>query len=210
MPCSYLSLTLHSFFLGYNDTISKALDAATPCNSAKSTSYRVYQQNLPIYDGRYDITAITPTTAIPIQLFHPVFGHFLDNIANQNLIILDETLNAVTSFMGVASAIHEDERNRKKKVVPPLSAALHAGFTQIVNLDFTFLDNCVTETLANGIPETVSLLIVEDKREVGEGGSDPSTQAGLSMIRYWAQKNVRPSGNSTQLSLTKHLFHSMV
>ena len=106
-------------------------------------------------------------------------------------------------LVAVASAIYTKEDHQKKSVTPHLSTALCTGFMQIVNLDLTSLDNSITVTLTHGIPKTVSLLIVEDKQEVGEGGSYPSTQADLSMIWHWAQENVHPSRTSTQLSLTK-------
>ena len=80
--------------------------------------------------------------------------------------------------------------------------------TKIVNLDLTSADGAVSVTLIGDIHETVAILQAEDKREFGEGGSDPSTQAGLSMIRNWVQHNVRVLGFSTQLSLTKLFSHS--
>jgi thiamine kinase-like enzyme len=36
------------------------------------------------------------------------------------------------------------------------------------------------------------LFLEEDKNELGDGGSDPSTQTGLSIARCWAQDKVRP------------------
>ena len=38
-----------------------------------------------------------------------------------------------------------------------------------------------------------SCLFEEDKKEIGDGGSDPSTQAGLSAAHSWAQKEVYDS-----------------
>jgi hypothetical protein len=71
---------------GYSATISKATNADTPSKSAKSTGYQMYQRNLPIYDGRYDVNCPISTTAPPVQLFHPVFGHFLDDMQTGNWI----------------------------------------------------------------------------------------------------------------------------
>ena len=57
----------------------------------------MYQRNLPIYDGRYDANCPISTTAPPVQLFHPVFGHFLDDIADEKLDVPREILRAAAS-----------------------------------------------------------------------------------------------------------------
>jgi len=160
----------------------------------KSNAYRCYQRNLPIYDGRYDVKYPTETTAPPLQLFHPVFGHFLDDIADEKMDIPDETLRAAADFMASASGIYE-EPIRQSAILPHLSAALSIGMTQVVNLDRTCPDGAVIATLTD-IPETATLLVDEQKRDLGEG-ADPSIQAGLSMIRFWAQENHRIISENT-------------
>ena len=187
---SHTTFFFHSSLPGYSATISKATNADTPSKSAKSTGYRMYQRNLPIYDGRYDVNCSISTTAPPVQLFHPVFGHFLDDIADEKLDVPQEILRAASCFMASASGIYEKEDHQKLAIFPHLTAALSMGMTKIVNLDLTSPDGAISLPLAGDIHETVALLLVEDKREVGEGGSDPSIQAGLSMIRFWAQDNV--------------------
>jgi hypothetical protein len=158
----------------------------------------MYQRNLPIYDGRYDVNCPISTTAAPVQLFHPVFGHFLDDIADEKLDVSPDILRAAACFMGAASGIYEKEDHRKQAIFPHLAAALSTGMTQIVNPDLTSPDGAVSLPLVGDIYETVSPLLAEDKREVGEGGSDPSIQAGLSMARFWAQENVCTLGISAQ------------
>jgi hypothetical protein len=71
--------------------------------------------------------------------------------------------------------------------------------TKIVNLDLTSPDGAILLPLMGDIHETVALLLAGDKRKIGEGGSDPSIQAGLSMIQFWTQDNVRTLGISAQL-----------
>jgi hypothetical protein len=70
---------------GYSATISKATNVDRPFKSAKSTGYRMYQRDLPIYDGRYDVNCPISTAAPPVQLFHLVFGPFRDDIADEKL-----------------------------------------------------------------------------------------------------------------------------
>jgi hypothetical protein len=158
----------------------------------------MYQRNLPIYDGRYDVNCPISTTAHPVQLFHPVFGHFLDDIVDEKLDVPQEILRAATCFIASASGIYEKEDHRKQAIFPHLAVALSTGMTKIVNLDLTFPDGATSLPLAGDIC-TVAPLLAKDKREVGEGGSEPSIQAGLSMIRFWAQDNVCMLGIPAQL-----------
>jgi hypothetical protein len=72
------------------------------------------------------------------------------------------------------------ENKLSSLILPRLST----GMTKIVNLDLTSPDGAISFPLAGDIYETVAPLLAEDKQEVGEGGSDPSIQAGLSMIRF--------------------------
>jgi hypothetical protein len=81
---------------GYSATISKVTNAKTPSKSA-------------IYDGRYDVNCPISTTAPPVQLFHPVFGHFLDDIADEKIEVPQEVLQAAACFMASASGIYENE-----------------------------------------------------------------------------------------------------
>jgi hypothetical protein len=123
----------------------------------------------------------------------------LDDIADEKMEIPQEILQAAACLMASASGIYENEDQRKPAIFPHLSAALSAGMTKIVNLDLTSPDGAISLPLMGDIYETVALLLAEDKREIGEGGSDPSIQVGLSMIRFWAQDNVRTLGISVQL-----------
>jgi hypothetical protein len=86
--------------------------------------------------------------------------------------------------MESASVIYENEDHRKPAIFLHLAAALSAGMTEIVTLDLTSPDGAISLPLMGDIHETVALLLAEDKREIGEGGSDPSIQADLSMIRF--------------------------
>jgi hypothetical protein len=108
---------------GYSATISKATKADTPSKSAKSTGYRTYQRNLPIYDGRYDVDFRISMTAPPVQLFHPAISHFLDDIADEKLDIPQQTLQAAACFMAAASGIYEKEDGNQPSslILPRLS-----------------------------------------------------------------------------------------
>jgi hypothetical protein len=44
--------------------------------------------------------------------------------------------------------------------------------------------------LVRDLSESALVLLKEDKNEIGDGGCDPSTQAGLSAVRFWVQFEV--------------------
>jgi len=73
-------------------------------------------------------------------------------------------------------------------LAPLLCAILDVNIQTILNED---------KTNPDGIAEVVKNMLLfltflqEDKNEFGDGGSDPSTQAGLSAGRCWAQPRVR-------------------
>ena len=149
----------------------------------------MYQQNSPIYDGRYDVKKPIETTAPPIQLFHPVFGHFLDDLSNTSPVP-PEITKATVGYMRASSAIYDHEAHRRAALDPHLGRILGSGMGTVVNADGTSPDGALPITLTKGACETVVALLKEEKNNLGDGGCDPSTQVGLSMTRFWAQDQV--------------------
>lgn len=70
-----------------------------------------------------------------------------------------------------------------------------------MNDDKTYADG-VVELITEG--RHILLLLKEDKNEFRDGGSDPSTQAGLSAARHWAQSRVFCINCSSSSSLIIH------
>ena len=180
------------WFVGFERTITKILKAKSPSESAKSTEYQAYQHEFPIYDGRYDVKKPTRTISPPIQLFHPVFAHFLDDICDSGgaLVVPDEVGRATVRYMHASSGIYDSEAHRRRNTGPLLREILGMGMSNVVNTDGTSSDGLVEVSLVGDWHESVAALLREDKRDFGDGGSDPSIQAGLSMARYWAQPEV--------------------
>ncbi|KAJ6494397.1 hypothetical protein C8R45DRAFT_824657 [Mycena sanguinolenta] len=132
------------------------------------------------------------TLAPPIQLYNPVFAHFLDDVANPALEVPDEVALATADLMCKASAIYDNENTRRNKILPVLKNAISYGITQLISDDRTTPDGGVIWTMSgkDAPPnEAVALLIEEEKRELGEDGCDASIRASFSMLRYWAQSN---------------------
>ena len=140
-----------------------------------------------IYDGRYKADNPKTSAAPPIQLFHPIFGHFLDDITSSHNIPDDIILQTI-EYMKAASAIYTNEEKRRDKLMPLLSRILNFDIQTIMNTDKTIADGVVEQLIWWG---RILLLVEEDKNEFGDGGCDPSTQAGLSGGRCLAQERVK-------------------
>jgi hypothetical protein len=207
---SFLPLQLFKFSpdccTDYNEAVKKALNAKSPSESAKSKEYKTYQHKSPIYDGRYDATKPIDTTAPPIQLFHPVFGHFLDDLS-KDLCVPPEIVKATVGYMRASSAMYDNEAIRRATLEPHLGRILGNGMGTVVNPDGTWPDGAFSITLTNEICESAVTLIKEEKNNIGDGGSDPSTQVGLSMARFWAQDQVDQCDFYLLLSALTLLFY---
>jgi hypothetical protein len=135
-------------------------------------------------------------------LFHPVFGHFLDDIKSSQNTPDDMVLRTI-EYMKSASAIYTSEDKRRETLMPLLSHILDVDIQTILNTDKTNADGIVELVKSWG---RVLLLLEEDKNEFGDGGSDPSTQAGLSAGRCWAQSRVKDSYLSFMVFLSNGSF----
>jgi hypothetical protein len=177
-----------------------------PSESAKSSAYTKSQLSYSIHDGRYKENKPRTSIAPPIQLFHSVFGHFLDDVKDANPIP-DDTIRKTTEYMKAASAIYPGEEKRRIVLTPILCEIFGVDIKTIVNNDKTNADGVVELLLEAG---RLIILLQEDKNEFGEGGSDPATQAGLSTARSWAQTKVYDFYHSLLLVFFHSCIHSLV
>jgi hypothetical protein len=98
-------------FIGFQNVISRILKADAPANSAKSSNYIKSQIAYSIYDGRYKANEPRTSVAPPVQLFHPAFGHFLDDMKS-NHALPDDIVRQTAEYMRAATAIYESEEKR--------------------------------------------------------------------------------------------------
>jgi hypothetical protein len=187
--CFLLFLTVPDKWTSAFETTCKNIaKALAPSDSAKSSTYPEAQLAYSIHDGRYRENAPRWSVGPPIELFHPAFGHFLDDLRSNGDIPKD-TIRYTTTYMRQASGNYDDELCRRRTLTPILSSIL-GGFNiqTIENDDRTKPDGIVEGSTPHGV---FFYLLKEDKNELGDGGSDPSTQAGLSAARTWVQPRVR-------------------
>ncbi|KAF8152649.1 hypothetical protein B0H34DRAFT_727028 [Crassisporium funariophilum] len=153
-------------------------------NNVKSTSYYKYQQDdYPILDGRHP-PRCQPTIAPPIELFHTVFAEFRAKLATADNDIPVSIVRRAAEFMRAATVIALCEKDRQEITRSLLSKIFQKAFSQIVNHDRTSADHILEISLAN-FPEAAALALVEEKFELGEGGSEPSIQGSFSYAKYW-------------------------
>ena len=104
-----------------------------------------------------------------------------------NHALSDNIVRQTTEYMKAATAIYESEEKRRNVLTPLLCAILEVNIQTILNGDKTNPDGIV-EVMINAL--RFLIFLQEDKNEFGDGGSDPSTQAGSSVARCWAQPRV--------------------
>ena len=138
-----------------------------------------------IYDGRRgsDKATIGP----PIQIFHPIFDDFTHMVNDPGVQPTVDDLANVYELMYHAGEIQPDIDYRER-VRLLLGRILD---TQIsmgpISKTGCMPDGIVTLDVCNDI---LPYMILEVKREMGEGGCDPTTQVGLHMRRSWINDSV--------------------
>lgn len=172
---------------GYRKIISNV--GKSPSQSAKSKEYWNNQRDpiQVIHDGRHSAHAGLSTVAPPVQIFHPAFNTFTQVSRDPDIEPTNEGLRKVQELMHLLSAIGQYEVSRNQAIRLKLSEILGVQVHEEPNADRSSADG-VYMIIVNNI--RITILIVELKRELGDGGSDPSTQAGLMMKRSWQQATV--------------------
>ena len=162
---------------------------STPSQGAKSTEYPAVQADLhtAIHDGRYPPNPTFPTIAPPLEIFHPVFARFLHRIRDENTQPTHQDVKHVQELLSYAAMVGCTEVLRNAEIRKRLSRILQLPVDEEPNTDKTSADGVHMIEVGD---VRIPLLIVELKRELGDGGCDPTTQAGIAMRRSWIQQDV--------------------
>ncbi|KAF8322894.1 uncharacterized protein EI90DRAFT_3130658 [Cantharellus anzutake] len=167
---------------GFQNVFSHILTALAPADSAKSSNYTKSQIMYSIYDGRYKADKPRTSVAPLVQLFHPAFGHFLDDMEKRDAPLDDIIIPETVEYMKAATAIYKNEKKCREVLGPLLCNIVQVNMQTIQNYDKTTPDGIV-ELETHGSPFII--LLQEDKNEFRDGGSNPSTQAGLSIVHLF-------------------------
>jgi hypothetical protein len=173
--------------LGYRNTVLTL--GKPPSEGAKSTEYRKSQGDVAraIYDGRRGPDGKISTIAPPIQIFHPIFDDFTRfvNCPDDQPTVKD--LKSVHDLMSYASVVRQSEDRYGEGLRHRLGHILDAPVHEDRNPDNTKPDGVIKVKLGD---IHVPYVFLELKREIGEGGCDPTSQVSLSMRRSWIHASV--------------------
>jgi hypothetical protein len=160
-----------------------------PSKAAKSAEFLKSQANpsLAIHDGRSNPGSNFSTIAPPIQIFHPIFHEFTQFVNDPLVQPTVEDLDNVHQLMQTLSSIYKKEDAYREKVRRDIARILDTTILEMANPDNTRPDGFIMAELGN---TPIPCALFELKREAGEGGCDPTSQASFSMKRAWIHEAV--------------------
>lgn len=133
-----------------------------------------------IYDGYFQRDQPVNTTALPVQVFHPVFQEFLDRINDPTFEPDIATIIAVSRLMAANMEIHPSETDR--------FGALRPLFTDLLGKDVGQMPSECSHTSGGLVSKQIDgscvpLVCLEYKHTLdgGEYDYDPSVQAAYSV-----------------------------
>jgi hypothetical protein len=163
---------------------------STPSTTAGSSGYFANQSSDDaILDSRRAATAFINTVAPPIQLFNPAFAYFSSKASDSTYNVPPDFVSKVVKFMYNIALIYSSEVDRRDAIGPYLEKVIGRPLTIMNNADRTTPDFAVLSSVDH---HPLYLVVGEEKNELGNGGSDPSTQAALSYSRICSQVKVKP------------------
>jgi len=176
-----------TLFAGYKTIVSTK--GKSPSEGAKSTGYSKVQlqSGEAIFDGLYPAQFDVSRVAPPIQIFHPIFGAFIHLVHDSEVQPSDEDLLNIQEFMRYLSGVGDRESSCNDQIRIRLRKILEQDIHEERNADGTSADAVCMLQVGDCC---ISLLIAEFKRILGEGGCDPSIQAGITCRRMWIEENV--------------------
>ncbi len=140
-----------------------------------------------IHDGLLAPGGIV-TAAPPVGIFHPVFDQFISDANDSQAQPPAEIITTTQKFMYANTVIPTNEAEGNERLLQDFRDILDMVVISEKNQDNTSPDGMVMCPTAKGT--CCPVLIVERKHMLGDGGCDPSIQAGYSTRRAWLQDTV--------------------
>jgi hypothetical protein len=114
----------------------------------------------------------------PIQIYHPIFDEFTGLVNNPDVQPTVEDLDNVYELMHTLSCINRQEADIRRKARENIGHILGTPILEVQNPDNTRPDGVIMVELGK---TSIPYVFLELKREIGEGGCDPTSQASLSI-----------------------------
>ena len=153
-------------------------------------AYRTIQEQTgqELFDGRCPDSVPHDNIAPPIQLFNPAFAYFTSKAFDPEYVVPHEFLCSVQRVVRSFAIIHEDDAKRRGRIQPIIGNIIDRSIYHVQNPDKTTSYGVVQGPWI-GIEKTY-LVVIEEKNELGDGGSDPSNQGSFSFQRISCQDTV--------------------
>ncbi|KAI6096220.1 glycosyltransferase family 20-domain-containing protein [Pisolithus sp. B1] len=179
---------------GYKDILMELYDSFNctitpmkkpPSEVAKSMQYVTNQEGKSwILDCRC-LDEGPATVGPPIQLFNLVFTYFASKAFDPKHSIPPAFICHVCTAVELFAQIHSSEASRQTSLRSILQDIISFPIIFMGSADGTLADGVVLGS--HGRTECMYLVVVEEKRELGDGSSDPSTQGAFSYLRIFCQ-----------------------
>jgi hypothetical protein len=140
-----------------------------------------------IYDGRRAPRDGHDTAAPPIHLYNPIFSCFYDHLTAAPSQITADFLRKMQDFMIKAAVVCTAEEDRRKLTWESLNDLLDLSLSCERNSDGSLPDGVYAVRFKE---ICACMAVIELKREMGEGGSDPTNQVSISFKRIWISDEV--------------------
>jgi hypothetical protein len=154
----------------------------SPSAGAKSLNYTKLQADPAkcIYNGRR-ATGNHETVVPPIHIYNPIFSHFYNHLAEAPSRVTEDFLRKMQDFMAKAAVVSTAEEDRWQftwKILSEIFGSIHSER----NRDRSLPDSMHVIEIGD---VGVCVLVIEIKREMGEGGSDATIQVSISFRKNW-------------------------
>ena len=170
------------------EKVFKHTETSTPSVSSQPRNYKKHQGgDAPILDGRYD--TIPTSAAVPVEVFHPAFAHFLALARDDTFQPPDDVVWLTKDFIHSTSQIVAAESPRQMTTRGMLSQLLEYPAIQTVQLNKSSADHMMPYSCRGDVLGTAALAIIEEKPELGTSG-EGSVQGSFSFIQHWNDQRV--------------------
>ena len=170
------------------EKVFKHTETSTPSVSSQPRNYKKHQGgDAPILDGRYD--TIPTSAAVPVEVFHPAFAHFLALARDDTFQPPDDVVWLTKDFIHSTSQIVAAESPRQMTTRGMLSQLLGYPAIQTVQLNKSSADHMMPYSCRGDVLGTAALAIIEEKPELGTSG-EGSVQGSFSFIQHWNDQRV--------------------
>ncbi|KAI6043647.1 hypothetical protein EDC04DRAFT_672629 [Pisolithus marmoratus] len=158
-----------------------------PSTMAQSTSYAVNQGgDHQLLDCRCTSQG-RDTVAPPVQLFNPAFAYFTSKAFDAEHAVPYAFTRDVRDLVQSSAVIHGSEAESRDYLKPVIQKII--GYPPLLLSDFDSTAPGGMVAIPHGRTDYLPIVIYEEQNELGDGESDPSTQAAFSYQHIFGQKD---------------------